>query len=253
MWKCPQCETLNKEEQCVVCGSKRPADTYQQQPRQDAQKVTEEKIEKKNSNGLLVAIIALFTVVIIALAGIIINLSIQNRNDASESAPAPTAEATQPTVTQPPESTAQPTFEPTIEPVVTVAPNGFADEAEISRIRDIYNYAQDVLPYCDVMSDGYYGIKYYYYGSHERPIRVDVPLDTEFGYGRNYYFDDGKLCFALVFKDKYIQHRFYFKDGVMIRWKNNTDEILDNAHDNHEYQDWSRKILKDAAMYESQY
>ena len=142
------------------------------------------------------------------------------------------------------------TVEPTQSTTAPPQHEEVEDTPDILHIREIYNNTMAVLSECIVESDGRDGIKYYFYESYDNLVRVDVPADSEFDYDRNYYFDNGKLCFALVFKGMNNENRLYFKDDTLIRWKYNQEFTMDNAHDNSQYREWNIKVQKDATRFE---
>lgn len=59
MWKCPACETINKDEICAVCGEKRPS--FQQQQMQQEYSVTNStvNVKEKNRIGIVICIVLL--------------------------------------------------------------------------------------------------------------------------------------------------------------------------------------------------
>ena len=69
MWKCPDCETLNKEEFCVVCGKQRPVQSQTTQQSQFNEQVQQENVERTEAveslpkkSSVLPTVIALVTV-----------------------------------------------------------------------------------------------------------------------------------------------------------------------------------------------
>lgn len=246
MWKCPDCETLNKEEFCVVCGKQRPVQSQTTQQSQFNEQVQQENVERTEAveslpkkSSVLPTVIALVAV-IIAMTAIIIALVINSRNE-------PETEVI--VVTQQPFATEQTTEEPvevTSPPVYEYS--GPADENVIQRIRDRYNWIVGVSPQCDSFTTNS-GVKYYYYD--DKLVRIDVPADYSFNYTKCYYYDENEeLCFAFVFVDDRIENRFYFENGRLIRWQDEFKEIHDNKHDDEEYRMWEEKVRTDASNHE---
>lgn len=246
MWKCPDCETLNKEEFCVVCGKQRPVQSQTTQQSQFNEQVQQENVERTEAveslpkkSSVLPTVIALVAVIIAMITVIIVLVN----NKATE----PEKEII--VVTEQPIAVEQVTEKPAeVTPTPVYSYSGPADENKIQKIRDRYNWIVDVSPYSDnFMTNS--GVKYYYYD--DKLIRIDVPADYSFNYTKCYYYDsDEELCFAFVFVDDRIENRFYFENGRLIRWQDEFKEIHDNKHDDEEYRMWEEKILTDASNHE---
>ncbi len=251
MWKCPDCETLNKEDFCVVCGKPRPLQTQtsqqsqfaQQAPQQNIQRIEETKVSSKKSPvGLIVALVA----VIIAMAAVIIALVGNNGDEPKTEVVVVTQ---QPQETPEPELTAESTEAPiTVTPASVPQYSGPVDENLIQKIRDRYNWVYGISSQCDIHTSND-GATYYYYGG--KLVRIDVKPDEMFNYTRCYYYDvDEELCFAFVFIDDRVENRFYFDNGNLIRWKDEFEKIHDYEYNNEQYRQWEEKILEDTLIHE---
>ena len=73
MWKCPNCETLNKENFCHVCGTPRPQMSNPPMQNSDGGK----------NKGLLIALVAIVAVLLIVIA-IFVGYTLMNRDTTSD-------------------------------------------------------------------------------------------------------------------------------------------------------------------------
>jgi len=154
--------------------------------------------------------------------------------------PAPEVESTpQPditTITPEPE-----TIEMPHQPVVDV-------EGEISVIREIWAEARYLIDNELVEAIGSTDIATFI--TCQRTRIVEVMMDVAgIPYSRIYLFHDGQLVFAFWFVEADEEHRFYFKDDELFRWRHTPvtgySVNFDNRHDLVAYLDWGQRIFMD--------
>ncbi|MGN0377279.1 MAG: hypothetical protein ACI4ED_06555, partial [Suilimivivens sp.] len=117
-------------------------------------------------------------------------------------------------------------------------------QAEVENIRKLYYETQENLvnysqyEYDDVI----------YYWDTAGPVKVIVKEGKKGTfYTRNYYYVNNKIYFAFVFHGTE-EHRFYFKDDMLIRYINPDKEIYDYGNvDMHLFDEWTKEILEESS------
>lgn len=111
-------------------------------------------------------------------------------------------------------------------------------ESEVLRIRKIYNEIQaNYQSYASEKDE--YGRTIYRNGTF---TKVSCPK----GAGGNtwaaeYYFENDTLIFAFYFQGK-TENRFYFWNGTMFRWIDESKHIYDNAFENSKWEEWESEV-----------
>lgn len=96
-------------------------------------------------------------------------------------------------------------------------------DEEITQIRKWFYWTQDNLG--NMVSENRDGIIYVWDAGAVRKVTVPAGVDAA-GYSREYYFVDGRLYFAFVYK-KSAENRFYFLNDRLIRYIDENRETHD--------------------------
>lgn len=94
-------------------------------------------------------------------------------------------------------------------------------ESEVAKIRTLYYATQDDPGTEDVRGD----VSYYAQSGRVTKIVCQGGYNN-WGYSREYFYDNGKLYFAFIFKGTE-EHRLYFKDGTLIRYIDDHGTVMD--------------------------
>lgn len=65
-------------------------------------------------------------------------------------------------------------------------------------------------------------------------------------WSREYYYENGQLLFAFYFQKK-AENRFYFWDGAMIRWIDESGTVHDNEFSNNLWSTWENQVKSDSS------
>jgi len=132
-------------------------------------------------------------------------------------------------------------------PVFDEPASAVADvEGEVLRIREIWTQSRNVIENGNAQTSGTEEIKVH--DADERTRMIDVSSGTNgISYSRIYCFHDGQLIFAFWFGDD--QHRFYFKNEALFRWRHTPISgdfvTYDNRHDLADYLEWEHRVFND--------
>lgn len=152
---------------------------------------------------------------------------------ATEAAPSAPS-ATEP-VTEAPEKTEPPAEKKT-----------FDVDSEVEHIRALY-YATQEDP--GTLTE-YHGAAYY--TDNGSITKIICPGGyRDWGYSRNYFYDNGKLYFAFVY-DGTIEHRLYFADGTLIRYIDDKGTIMNYGDIDCDCPMQSRVVAEAAEVLEDQ-
>jgi len=132
---------------------------------------------------------------------------------------------------------------------IDIWPFVFNVEYEIYGIRDIWTQSRNVIDNGTLKPSGSNTIKNYTINDRTTMIEISSGVNN-ISYSRIYSFYDGQLIFAFWSGDD--QHRLYFKNERLFRWRHTsasgTTTDYDNRHDLAEYSEWEQRALQDAYM-----
>ena len=120
-------------------------------------------------------------------------------------------------------------------------------ESEVTYIREIYNSIMSC--YSAEMYQEYYfadGITGYYENGILRMITIKQWAEGN-AYAKYFYYENNQLLFAYYEGDD--AHRFYFKNGRLIRWRYSPNTLDPQNAVNHdqenseEYRRWETEVL----------
>lgn len=125
-------------------------------------------------------------------------------------------------------------------------------EEVVGTSHEIVEQTQDELPQIDLENlDVEAEVKQicsWYYSPTDSEEKFVLSKRTDgWNYSREYYFHEGVLYFAFVFNG-IEEHRLYFKDGVMIRYINENNNIYDYGNTS-DFYDWENKVLSESKQF----
>ena len=270
MWKCPNCETFNQGQTCVVCGAKKvisykgnycpncgneiDVNTGCCECCIKSNNEQTDKIKHKNITPILVSIILCLLLCLVGICCYFVFL--QRDNDENDEMKAPeeqyvkiikdqgTTKGNANLASVEDENAKEKNSK--TETSVDISRTAVEDvENKVLDIRNWYNDTQNNLSFLSTVETAEGVVKYY--NEESSLIRVDVPADENCHYTRYYYFKDDILYFAFVF-DGQKENRLYFYDEMLFRWIDENGVIHDNELNNEAFMSWERKILEELAF-----
>jgi len=182
-----------------------------------------------------------------ATPGTVTNTPAQTQTDPVTPQSDPTPTPTDPTPSPTPSPTPTPTPTPS-PPPGRVNVENVADE--VSTIISLWNESRSLIESDSVERIVENGMTTFYI--NERMRRVDIAKDINWiPYMRMYLFYDGQIIFAYFGDRDNDDHRFYFKNGQMFRWRHSpvsggTERVdYDNRYDLPAFLNWEQLVLQD--------
>lgn len=135
-----------------------------------------------------------------------------------------------------------------VEPPIIDEPPPFVSdvEGELARIREIWTESRLDIDNGRVQPTGTDDVKTYITSNRTRMVDITIGVNN-IPYMRIYNFYDGELIFA--YWEGVDQHRLYFKDGRLFRWRHTptsgTYIDYDNRFDLAEFREWEQRVFQD--------
>ena len=221
MKKCVKCGKITKSNNltiCSMCGGNLinakdfPETDY---PVEKIRYVAEKK--KNNKNTVVTVLLVIILVAVIGVGGFLVGQMFGNEEDKNQQSS---------------------------EVEETEKKLDIDVEEEVKKIREKKAHVENESLTEKIAYDG----TKVFFNSSGDIVKTESTPDKDFGYSRLYYFDNGELYFAFVFKGNETEHRFYFNTEELFRWK----EGIKGKQKDHDFEDstefdnWEQKIKEDS-------
>lgn len=117
-------------------------------------------------------------------------------------------------------------------------------EGEVESIRKSYYSTQNRLSQLNSVKVGKYTC---YFNEFDEIERVDFKFGNS-GYDASFYYRNGDLYFAFIFKGT-IENRIYVYKNTVCRWIDENGVIHDNEFSNSQYEAWSNRVFEEDKIF----